>query len=376
MKFSDIIGNAGLKENLASMVREGRTGHAFLFQEEPGYGAIAFALALAQYLCCPNRTDDDSCGECTSCNQMQKLIHPDLHFAFPVNTSTSVPASAKQPVSDMFLPLWRRLVLDNPYFSEQDLYDAIGIDNKAGGISVNEANNIMNVLSLKPFEAEYKIMMIYLPERMNAVASNKLLKLLEEPPAGTEFMLITQSLEKLLPTIISRCQIISVPPMLPDELSSALAAKYGFDAETAGIYARLSGGSYGKAMELVREQTEVSSDRQLLYDLLEKGISHDLDGMLDVSSALCEMGKEKQKNFCAFGEILARKLLMLNLGMDVIAYAAPTERDYLESLSKRIKPDFYRKMLALFDATLYELDNNVNVKLIFSNLCNQFYLSL
>ena len=103
MKFSDIIGNAGLKENLASMVREGRTGHAFLFQEEPGYGAIAFALALAQYLCCPHRTDADSCGECTSCNQMQKLIHPDLHFAFPVNTSTSVPASAKQPVSDMLI---------------------------------------------------------------------------------------------------------------------------------------------------------------------------------------------------------------------------------------------------------------------------------
>jgi DNA polymerase-3 subunit delta' len=376
MKFSGIIGNAELKGHLAEMVREGRTGHALLFQEEPGYGAMAYALALSQYLCCPDRGEDDSCGVCESCNKIQKLIHPDVHFAFPVNTSQTVAASAKQPVSDMFLPQWRGLVTSNPYFTEQDLYDAIGIENKSGGISVNEAKNIIDALSLRPFQADYKIMIVYLPERMNVVASNKLLKLLEEPPAGTVFMLITQSLEKLLPTIVSRCQIIPVPPMLPAELTSALSAKFGFDEETAKIYARLSGGSYGLAMELVREESEVSSDRQILYNMLERGISHDLDGMFPISETLCAMGKEKQRNFCTYGEILARKLLMLNLKMDGIAYVTPTEKEYLESLSKRIRPDFYRKMLSLFDGALSDLDNNVNVKLLFTNLCDQFYLYL
>ncbi|MCI2081968.1 MAG: hypothetical protein LKK19_00175 [Bacteroidales bacterium] len=376
MKFGEIIGDGELKEHLVSMVREGRTGHAFLFREEPGYGALAYALALAQYLCCRNRTETDSCGSCPSCNKMQKLIHPDLHFAFPVNTSVMVPASSKQPVSDMFLPMWRKLVIGNPYFLEQELYDATGIANKSGGMSVNEAANIVDALSLHAFEADYKIMIIYLPERMNPVASNKLLKLLEEPPAGTVFMLITQSLEKLLPTIVSRCQIIKVHPVPADELRKVLVERHGLDAATALIYAKLSSGSYGKAENLLREEKEVSSDRQLLYDILEKGLSHDLDGMFPIMEALSSLGKEKQRNFCYFGEVLARKLEMLGLGMDGIAYVTPSEKDYLSSLAVRMKPGFCRRMLYIFDNALSELDDNVNARLIFSTMCDYFYLYL
>lgn len=376
MKFRDIIGNDALKESLARMAREGRTGHAILFEEEPGYGALAYALALAQYLCCPDRTDEDSCGICPTCNKMQKAIHPDLHFAFPVNTSPRVPASSKQPVSDMFLPLWRELVLANPYFLEQELYDAIGIENKSGGISVNEAVNVLSALSLRAFEGEYKFMIIYLPERMNVVASNKLLKLLEEPPAGTVFMLITQSPEKLLQTIVSRCQIIRVLPMPVEDLQKALMDKRGLDAETALNYARLAAGSYGRALSLVREECEISSDRQLLYDMMERGLARDLDGLFPIMEELAGMGKEKQKDFCAFGGVLARKLQMLGIGMDGIAYVSPSEKEYLASLVRRIKPGFYRRMLTIFDNAVGELDDNVNARLIFSNMCDYFYLYL
>lgn len=358
------------------MAREGRTGHAILFEEEPGYGALAYALALAQYLCCPDRTDEDSCGICPTCNKMQKAIHPDLHFAFPVNTSPRVPASSKQPVSDMFLPLWRELVLANPYFLEQELYDAIGIENKSGGISVNEAVNVLSALSLRAFEGEYKFMIIYLPERMNVVASNKLLKLLEEPPAGTVFMLITQSPEKLLQTIVSRCQIIRVLPMPVEDLQKALMDKRGLDAETALNYARLAAGSYGRALSLVREECEISSDRQLLYDMMERGLARDLDGLFPIMEELAGMGKEKQKDFCAFGGVLARKLQMLGIGMDGIAYVSPSEKEYLASLVRRIKPGFYRRMLTIFDNAVGELDDNVNARLIFSNMCDYFYLYL
>ena len=206
MRFAEIIGNESLKDALVRMARSGRLGHALLLTEENGGGAFALALALAQFVNCREPQENDSCGVCGSCHKYGKLIHPDLHFVFPVSASTALSESEKKgPISDYFLPAFRELALANPYFTEQQLYDAIGIENKSGLISVNEAKRIAEKLLLRAAEGNWKTMIIYLPEKMNAEAANKLLKLLEEPPETSFICLIAEDEYKLLPTIRNRC---------------------------------------------------------------------------------------------------------------------------------------------------------------------------
>ena len=232
MRFSEIIGNDALKAQLMRMVRGNRLGHAILFTEENGGGGFAFALALAQFVNCREPQESDSCGTCPSCHKYQKLIHPDLHFVFPVSSSNALSESEKKgPISDYFLPAFRELALANPYFTEQALYDAIGIENKSGLISVNEAKRIFEKLSLRAAEGLWKTMIIYLPEKMNLEAANKLLKLLEEPPQGTLFLLVAHNPERLLSTIRSRCQLIALKPLSREERRRTAGGRDGDNAE-------------------------------------------------------------------------------------------------------------------------------------------------
>ena len=248
MRFSEIIGNDALKEQLVRMVRAGRLGHAILLTEENGGGAFACARALAQYVNCREQGPEDSCGVCPSCHKYQKLIHPDLHFVFPVSSSNLLSESEKKgPVSDYFLAPFKELALANPYFTEQMLYDAIGIENKSGLISVNEARRIFEKLSLRAAEGSWKTMIIYLPEKMNLDAANKLLKLLEEPPLGTLFLLVSHNPERLLPTIRSRCQAIALQPLTREQRRSInfFDNEEGIDGVPGCQWARRSGRPFG-----------------------------------------------------------------------------------------------------------------------------------
>ena len=196
MRFADVIGNASVAKVLSSMADSGRVAHAMLMYENEGCGALALALAYVQYLNCSNPSEGDSCGECPSCRQMSKLIHPDVHFVFPVNKGPKT--SDDKPVSESYIKFWRELAIANPYFVEADLQRAIGIESKNGLIAVAEARSIINKLSLTSVADGYKAVIFYLPEKMNQETANRLLKMVEEPPEKTVFIFITHAPEKVL----------------------------------------------------------------------------------------------------------------------------------------------------------------------------------
>lgn len=375
MKFSEIIGNQELARQIAQIIDEGRLGHAILLDEMPGGGALAFALAIAQYINCKNRSNLDSCGSCPSCLKIQKSIHPDIHFAFPVNTSSKVSKSDKNPVSDLFLPIWREMIAKSPYFTESQLYNEIGIDNKSGNISAYEAKQIINKLVLHPYEASHKVMIIWMAERMNLVAANKLLKLLEEPSPDTIFILISNNPDKLLPTIISRCRAIKIPPMDISQLAKILEDKTS-SKDRAAICAKLSGGSYGKALQLIDYQEESAESEELIISIIEAGLRKNFEEMYPLWNKLADLKKEKQKEFCIKSEEVLRRLLMIKNGLNDIAFIEEESFERFTTLASKIKDDFFPKAVAALDKTLSAIESNVNSKLTFCDLCNRFLLYL
>ncbi|MBO4535924.1 MAG: hypothetical protein J5702_01835 [Bacteroidales bacterium] len=348
MRFAEIIGNEALRESLVRMARTGRLGHALLFTEENGGGAFALALALAQYVNCREPQENDSCGTCGSCHKYGKLIHPDLHFVFPVSASTALSESEKKgPISDYFLPAFRELALANPYFTEQQLYDAIGIENKSGLISVNEAKRIAEKLMLRAAEGSWKTMIIYLPEKMNAEAANKLLKLLEEPPQGTLFLLISHNPERLLPTIRSRCQPIAVQPLSRAERQRAGAG-----------------------------ETDNAEYREIAKSLLEAGLAKRLIDLFPQWEMLADLGREKQREWCLYTERYLRKILLVSRGLDDLADLAPEEETAVRGFAARIRPAFYEKAFAALEEAIASIGSNVNPKLVFCDLSNRLLLAL
>ena len=264
MKFADIPGNGKLKETLVSMADSGRVGHAVLLYENEGCGALPLALAYIQYLNCRNRKNGDSCGECPSCRMMSRLVHPDTHFIFPVNSSSRTTVS--RPVSVSFLGIWRELVAANPYFLESELYSALGIEGKSGVIAIAEAKYILEKLSLAAIEDGYRTILMLLPEKMNAETANKLLKAVEEPPEKTLFVFITHNPDKMLQTVFSRCQSYRVLPLSREELSDALVENFGKDRTEAERQASVSGGSLGVALEAMGEREEYTAFMQIFKD--------------------------------------------------------------------------------------------------------------
>ena len=375
MRFGEIYGNEALKRRLAKMVDEDRLGHAILFVEQEGMGALALAIALSQYLNCQSKTGGDSCGECSSCRRHAHLSYPDLHFSFPISTSPKLSdQEKKRPICSYFIQDWNALVQQNPYFDSHELYNAIGIENKAGAITVGEAKEIANTLSLQPYESQYKIQVIWEPEKMTIDAANKLLKLLEEPPAGTLFILITHQIEKMLSTVISRCQIIRLQPEERGDMAAILESKYGLDKASAMDFATLSGGSVGRAFAAVENAGESGQNNSLLQELMDASLAKSLKEALDVAETLSGMGKDRQKQWCVASEGFIRKMFIYSQSLEQIAFIGAEEKEYIERNAPRIKETFWDKAVAALDGALRLLDANVSAKLIFADLANRFYL--
>lgn len=375
MRFSEIYGNEALKKRLAKMVGEDRLGHAILFVEQEGMGALAFAIALSQYLNCSDRSSTDSCGECSSCRRHAHLSYPDLHFSFPISSSAKLSdTEKKRPVCSYFLQDWNALVQQNPYFDSHELFNAIGIENKAGAIPVAEAKEIANTLSLQPYESQYKIQVIWEPEKMTIDAANKLLKLLEEPPAGTLFILITHQIEKMLPTVISRCQIIRLQPEERGGMAAILEHKFGLGREEAMDFATLAGGNVGRAFGAAANAGDGGQNEGLLQELLDAALAKSLKEVLDVAETLSAMGKDRQKQWCVAAEGFLRKMFIYSQDLEQIAFMSGDEKEYVGRVAPRIKVDFWSKAVAVLDGALRLLDSNVSAKLIFADLANRFYL--
>jgi len=331
MKFSDVIGNANVVKAFTGMVDSGRVPHAILLHENDGGGAMRAALSFLQYLYCDDRHDSDSCDACPSCNKLKKLIHPDIHFIFPVTTGT---------LSINYIQQWRELVKTNPDFTESELDDALGIEKKASIIAVAEAKALLDTLSMSSLEGGYNTVLVYLPEKMNQETANRLLKIIEEPPVKTLFILITHSPEKVLKTISSRCLSIRIqPPVFEQKLS--------FD------------------------------NPQLLDELMDRLLERNLFEALSVGEDLSSLpGKDSMKAFIRFFSEYCRQMFLLRQNVKLDGNTDLEEIAKLQRRACAAKPTFPRNALAALDKASLYIDRNVNPKIVFTDLVNRLYLSI
>ena len=351
MRFADVIGNGNIARTLASMADSGRVAHAMLLYENEGSGALALALAYVQYLNCANPSGGDSCGECPSCRQMAKLIHPDVHFVFPVNKGPKT--TDDKPTSESYLKYWRELALADPYFSESDLQKAIGIESKMGLIAVAEAKHIISRLSLASVSDGYKAVIFYLPEKMNQETANRLLKMVEEPPEKTIFLFITHAPEKVLQTIFSRCQSVRVMPLTKEEAARV------------------------QALRPAEDRDEYNRDMDLFSDLMNALVSRDLMGSLECAETMAALdSREKQKGFCTFAADCIRKIFMIQQNMRHLADIAPEEEEFYTSVSSRVAKNFCSRTITNIEKAVTMVDRNVNSKIVFCDLVNRMFLSV
>ena len=351
MRFADIIGNASVAKMLSSMADSGRVAHAMLFYENEGCGALALALAYVQYLNCSNPSDGDSCGECPSCRQISKLIHPDMHFVFPVNKGPKT--SDDKPTSESYLKYWRELAVSDPYFTEADLQRAIGIESKSGLIAVAEAKSIISKLSLASVTDGYKAVIFYLPEKMNQETANRLLKMVEEPPVKTVFIFITHAPEKVLQTIFSRCQSVRVMPLSKEEAAQVAALKPAQDKEDENVF------------------------MDIFSDLLRSIVDRDLIGTLECGETMAALdSREKQKAFCAFAADCIRKIFMLQQNLQQIADISEEEFAFYADMAAKCPKGFCVKQIANIDKVVSMIDRNVSSKIVFCDLVNRMFMNI
>ncbi len=367
MQFQSVIGQEALKAKLIQTIREGRISHAQLFWGAEGSGNLPLALAYAQYLNCANRTETDSCGLCPSCNKIQKLIHPDLHFAVPVNSTKSVPAD-KKPITDHFLPQWREALIANPYLTEAGWYAAMDLDNKQGRISVYEANRIIEKLNFKAFESEYKILLLWLPERMGAEGANRLLKLVEEPPDKTVFLLVCEDPNRVIKTILSRAMPVRVPPIAEADICRALEQRAQVAAPLAAKVARLSEGSYSRALELLQSDSEKSEYFEWFTFMMRNAYAGNFLDLLDWLDELSKAGRERQKNFLLYAQQMLRESYMFNRGAEKAVYLMGEEESFAHKFSPFVNERNAEELLRQLNLAFGHIGQNGNPTMVFTDM--------
>lgn len=366
MQFKDIAGQTKVKQKLIQTVKDGRISHAMLFLGEEGSGNLPMAIAYATYICCLNRSENDSCGQCSSCLKFNKLIHPDLHFSFPVNTGKLV---SKDPSSNEYLSHWREFVLKNPYFHESQWYEFIGIENKQGFISGDESQQIIRKLSLKPYESEFKIMIIWLPEKMNPTAANKLLKLIEEPAENTVIIMAAESIETILPTILSRVQLIKFPRLENDELLAFLKYKNEINENTnIEDILHLANGNYLTALDFLYPDEDTSNYLNSFSEMMRTAFANDIKKMIDQTDEFASVGREKQKRFLEYSLRMFRENLALNLVENKIVYMDSNEMNFSKKFSAFINNENIFQINNLFSKALSDIESNGNARIIFMDI--------
>jgi len=362
MLFKEIIGQQEVKQRLIQSVQEDRIAHAQLLLGAEGCGNLALAVAYAQYINCNNRTTKDSCGICASCNKFQKLIHPDLHFVFPVATTKSI---IKDPVSDDFIVQWREILLESPYFSLFQWYEQIEVENKQGIISKNESQEIIRKLNLKTFEAEYKIVIVWMPERMNIVAANKLLKMLEEPPPKTVFLLVSESTGMMLQTILSRVQLIKVPKIKNEDLKEYLSQKFTYTEQQIMDAVRLSDGNLISALRVLQDNEENAGNLDKFVSLMRLCWTKDVLGLLQWCESMTGIGRERQKSFLGYTLRMIRENFILNCQVPELALLTLKESDFSSKFFPFINQDNVYQMVEELNKAQYHIESNGNDKIIF-----------
>lgn len=395
MSFKDIIGQQDAKEHLVGMVQQNRLSHALLFLGKEGNGALPLAIAFAQYIVCEkvsrkntlansgaslfgkpiesgtsNTTSEtgltDACGICPSCQKAQQLVHPDIHFSYPV-----IPRKAgDKPVSTDYIQEWRQFIAETPYGNAYDWLQFIGAENKQGNITAYECNEIIRKLNLKSFESGFKILVLWMPEYLGN-EGNKLLKLIEEPPADTLFILVAENESQILATILSRTQLVKIPALATEAITEALTTTAKCTPEQARSVAFIAAGNYREALQLIRHAEEdwQSLLRDWLNSILKNGPVAQVKWIDEVS----KLGREKQKQFLLyFNHLLEQAIRLQAMGTDAV-YLPDNERDFALRLNKIAGFEQQEAIIEELDKAAYYIERNANAKMLFLALTIKLY---
>jgi DNA polymerase-3 subunit delta' len=387
MLFKDVIGQQATKQHLAEMVEQNRLSHALLFLGKEGSGALPLALAFAQYVvslpqpspvvedlfggmtaleAVPSFIHPDDIGSQNSFQRADQLIHPDLHFSYPV-----IPRkSGDKPVSADYISEWREFIKSYPYGNVYDWLQFIGADNKQGNITADECNHIIHQLSLKSFESEYKVLLLWMPEYLGK-EGNKLLKLIEEPPPNTLFILVAENDEQILPTILSRCQLVKIPMLEDKEVEEALVSRAKAPAETARQIAGICEGNYREALQLMQHADE--DWQSLLREWLNATLKGGPIAQVKFTEEVSKLGREKQKQFLRyFNHLLEQSIRIKVLGADNVLLGG-NEKDFAQRLNKIASVSQQQGIIEELDRAAYYVERNANAKMLFQALTIKLY---
>ncbi len=364
MQFSAVIGQRALQERLIREINSEKISHAKLFAGKNGHGSLAIALAYCKYLLCDNKQEIDSCGSCHSCNQMADFVHPDVHFVFPV-------VLANHPLSSAYFSEWRKQLKTNPYFDLLKWTNTIDTKERKPVIGTEESIDIHKKLSLMSYQGNYKVMIIWCADEMNATCSNKLLKILEEPPPKTLIILVTEQPQKLLPTIQSRTQVIIIPRIAQEDLSMHLVKENSIEERSAQTIAGFSDGNFIRALELIQDDESNIAYRDQFMSLMRCTFKKDVIAMLDWAEDIAAVSKERQKLFILYSLHMLRQSLVKNyIGMDTLQVSTE-EAAFIDKFSPYISGNNISEFLSCFDEAYYRIERNAFAKLLFTQLCFQ-----
>jgi DNA polymerase-3 subunit delta' len=363
VQFRDIPNQTALKEILRQSVQRGHVAHAQLFRGAEGSAALALALAYAQYLNCEGRTDDadDSCGHCPACLKIGKLAHPDLNFVLPTTATKLVP---KDATSAKFAAEWRTFLAESPYQGFNDWMQHIGAENKQGSISKEEAGLLLKLVSLKAFEAKFKIVILWLPELMHPAAANAVLKLLEEPPPTTIFLLVSNEPEQLLPTILSRVQPVVVRPFSEDDITAYLTEHYHVPEAKARQVAQLAEGNLGAAIAS-RDQSADHNYAEFFIKWMRRCYSMKMTDVMALADEFQKMGRENQKEQLSFSLGLLRKVLLFGLDPQLVPHLASGEQQFVQGFSRFVTTRNADQLTEELNTAHYHIERNANPRMVF-----------
>lgn len=364
MQFKDVVGHTQLKKDLIREIVNDKVSHAQLFIGKAGHGSLPMALAFTQYLFCENKGETDSCGVCASCIKVKDIQHPDLHFSFP-----SVLAISK--VASGFYSEWREQLKENAYFDLNHWIDKIDSKGRKPMIGTDESLEIIKKLALKSYEGGMKVMIIWGANEMNTAAANKLLKILEEPPKNTLFLLVSDTDENMLQTILSRTQLVKIPKISTEELSSFLREKHGLNASNADSIAARSEGDLLEAEEFVNNSTSDNEEKDLFITLMRVCYKKDVLEMLAWAEKMGGQSRERQKTFLKYALHMFRQSMLKNYTEDVLLRVSEDEMNFLKNFSKFISGNNILDFMKTFNDGHYYVERNANSKLLFTNICFQ-----
>ena len=360
MFFRDVIGQDVAKQRLIREAKEGKIAHARLFCGPEGIGKLPLAIAYARYLSCQNPGEDDACGTCPNCMKYNKLAHPDLHFVFPV-----IKIKSKDTVSDDFLPEWRELLSQTPYFNLNIWLKEMGAENQQAQIYVKESDEIIRKLNLKSSQGGYKIMIIWLPEKMNVECSNKLLKLLEEPPSQTIFLLVSEEPDMLLTTIQSRTQRFNLYGIEEKQIAQKLIQQYGILEQDAIDIAHLSEGNFLKALETIHLNEENQLFFEMFISLMRLSYQRKIREMKQWSETMASMGRERQKQFLQYCQRMIRENFIYNFHESSITFLNEEERHFSSRFAPFVNERNVIGIMNELSEAQRHIEQNVNARMVF-----------